>query len=290
MAEPLPHCYLDGVYQPLSEARISPLDRGFLFADSVYEVVPVFAGRMFRCEQHLVRLEHSLNAIGMANPHSLPAWQRLLEELIRRNGSGDMNVYLQVTRGTETGRDHRVPQHVTPTIFAMAMRALPLSVTTQTQGVSAITVDDIRWSRCDIKSTALLANVMLREQAAQAQADEALLIRDGLLSEGSSSNVFVVIDGELRTPPLDRRILPGTTREVVLELARALLPVNLRPVGVDELQGAQEIWISSASRNVAPVTRLNGAPVGSGTPGPHWQAMHQSFERHLRQLVAEADS
>lgn len=287
MSEPLPHCYLDGSYLPLHEARISPLDRGFLFADSVYEVIPVFAGRMFRWRQHLARLDYSLAAIGLANPHSMEQWQSLLDELIRRNDGGDMNVYLQVTRGTQFGRDHRVPAQPKPTVFAMAQPRVA-TASPDPQGLSAITVDDIRWARCDIKTTALLANVMLREQAAQAQADEALLIRDGQLSEGSSSNVFVISNDELLTPPLDRRILPGTTREVVLELARTLLPVSVRPIGVDELQQAQEIWISSASRNVVPIVQLDGAAVGTGKPGPYWQAMNRAFDDFLRELAGQA--
>ena len=274
---PFPICYLNGEFVALDEARISPLDRGFLFGDSVYEVLPVFDGRMFRFREHFDRLARSLREIQLPSPHSHAEYLELLEELIRRNGGGTMYVYIQVTRGMEYGRNHAFPVQVKPTVFALASQLPEFTGQLREQGLSAITVEDFRWGRCDIKTTALLANVLMKQQAAEAGAHEAIIVRDGKVLEGSSTSVFVVLDGVLITPANSHRILPGTTRDVALELATGLMPIEVRDISVDELRSAQEVWISAATRDVVPVTRIDGKPVGSGKPGPAWLRVSNAF-------------
>ncbi len=284
MAAPLPICYLNGSFEPLAEARISPLDRGFLFADGVYEVLPVFAGRPFRFREHFRRLDRSLHEIRLASPHSHAEWLAILEQLIARNGGTDMYVYVQVTRGMEYGRNHAFPADVRPTVFAMAS---PLPVLTDEiirQGVSAVTVEDFRWGRCDIKSIALLANVLIKQDAQDAGANEAIIVRNGEVLEGASTSVFAVIDGRLTTPPDSHHILPGTTRDVVLELARDALNCHVERISVADLRRAEEIWIAAATRDVLPVTKLDGVAVGSGRPGPLWEKMTALFDS-LRQRL-----
>lgn len=285
MAEPLPQCYLNGDYVALRDARISPLDRGFLFADSVYEVLPVFAGRMFLFREHFNRLARSLREIRLENPHSHEQWLGILEPLIARNGGGDMYVYVQVTRGMEFGRNHAFPSVVKPSVFAMASPLPVFSEQQRNEGLSAITVQDFRWGRCDIKSTALLANVLMKQQAADAGANEAIILRDDEVLEGSSASVFVVSGGVLATPPDSHRLLPGTTRDAALSLATGVMPVEIRKISVQELRAADEVWISAATRDVLPVTRIDGVPVGTGRPGPVWLGMNHSF-KGLRQRLA----
>jgi D-alanine transaminase len=285
MPDPLPTCYLNGEYLPLREAKISPLDRGFLFADSVYEVLPVFEGRMFRFREHFDRLARSLKEIRLPSPHTHEQWLALLEELVRRNGGENMYVYVQITRGMEYGRNHAFPSKVTPTVFAMASPLPLLTDELRANGLSAITVEDFRWGRCDIKTTALLANVLMKQQAADAGAQEAIIVRDGEVLEGSSTSVFVVLQGKVTTPPNSRRILPGTTRDAALELAQVDLPVDIRPVSIDELRKADEVWLSAATRDVIPVARIDGRPVGEGRPGPLWRRMERSFDDLRRRLA-----
>ncbi len=278
MAEPLPWCHLDGAIVPLRDARISPLDRGFLYADAVYEVVPVYGGRPFRFAAHLARLAHSLGATGIAMPLDAAGWRELFATLIARNGGGDQYVYLQVSRGAEYGRNHAPPAGLRPTVFAFCALLPPADPVLLARGLRCVTAPDIRWARCDIKSVALLANVMLRARAAQADAHETILLRDGLLTEGSSSAVHVVLDGVLVAPPETHAILHGTTRAVVEELAdSAGLPRATRPVTESELRRADEIWLSAAVRGLAAVTELDGRPVGDGTPGAHWRRLHADF-------------
>ena len=285
MAEPLPICYLNGEYQKLRDARVSPLDRAFLFGDSVYEVLPVFAGRMFRFREHFDRLARSLKEIGLPSPHTHAQFREVLDELIERNGGGDMYVYVQVTRGMEYGRNHAFPAQIVPGVFAMAAPLPPLTDELRANGVSAITVEDFRWGRCDIKSTALLANVLMKQRAAEAGTQEAIIVRDGDVMEGSSTSIFVVKDGKVATPPNSNRILPGTTREVALELADGAMQVTIRRIGIDELRAADEVWISAATRDVLPVTSIDGRPVGTGKPGALWQRMNESFNA-LRERLA----
>jgi D-alanine transaminase len=283
---PLPVCYLNGEFLPLQEARISPLDRGFLFGDSVYEVVPVFDDRLFLFREHFDRLARSLREIRLTSPHSHEEWLTMIEELIRRNGGGTMYVYVQVTRGMEFGRDHAFPAAVKPTVFALASQLPTLTAHQRAQGLSAITVEDFRWGRCDIKTTALLANVLMKQQAVDAGAQEAIIIRDGEVLEGSSTSVFVVRNGVLMTSANSHRILPGTTRDAALELSKDVTPIEIRRITIDELRTADEVWISAATRDVLPITRIDGHPVGSGKPGPLWLKVSAAFAQLRDRLAA----
>lgn len=287
MAAPLPVAWLNGEFVPVAEARISPLDRGFLFADSAYEVLPVYRGRPFRFVEHFARLERSLREIRMAPPHAPAEWAALCEGLVARNGGGDMYLYVQVTRGAENDRNHAIPAvPPRPTVFAMAMPLPPTAPEVLERGVAAVTTADLRWKRCDVKSTALLANVLAKTLAADAGCTEAILLADGVLREGSSTSVLVVRDGALAAPPEGPEILPGTTRAVVFELAaRAGIPVRVRPIPVAELRAADEILLAFATRGCLPVTRLDGAPVGSGRPGPVWRRLHDLFEAYKAELA-----
>lgn len=286
MAEPFPTCYLNGAFGLLSDARVSPLDRGFLFADGVYEVVPVHRGRPFRLRAHLQRLDDSLGAIRLPNPHDEREWLSILQQLAAAAGEPELLLYVQVTRGGEAGRNHLFPRPASPTVFAFASPYPLPSAKTLDEGLGAITLEDIRWDRCDIKSIALLANVLLRQEAADRGADEALLVREGLLLEGSSSSVLLCIGGTLVTPPNDHRILPGTSRDAVLELAQGWLPSQVCPLEARELANCDEVWIASAGRGVLPVTRVDGGPIGTGRPGPLWREMYDRLQQHL-DLVAE---
>jgi D-alanine transaminase len=282
MADPFPTCWLNGEFLPLAEARVSPLDRGFLFADGVYEVVPVHRGRPFRLRQHLERLERSLAEVRIRNPLSRAEWVTVIEQLVAAAGEPELLVYLQVTRGAETGRNHLFPPaSVAPTGFAFAGPYPAPAPAVLQAGLAGALLDDTRWARCDIKSIALLANVLLRQDAQDRGAAEALLVRDGHVTEGSSSTVFAVFGERLVTPPNCTEILPGTTRDAVLELATGWLRVEVRRLGVDELRGADEVWIASAGRGVLPITSIDGRAVGSGAPGPRWRAMHARLQQHL---------
>ena len=270
-AAPFPICYLNGEFMPLNEARISPLDRGFLFADSVYEVLPAFEGRMFRFREHFDRLACGLNEVRIPVPLDHAQWHEVLQVLIDRNGGADMYLYAQVSRGMEYGRDHAFPAVVKPTVFAMACPLPVLTEQGRIDGLAAITVEDFRWGRCDIKSTMLLANVLMKQQAREAGAQEAIILRDGTVLEGASSSVFVVLEGTLITPPKSRSILPGTTRDAALDVIGSQFAIEVRPICLEELRRADEVWISAATRDVLPITKIDGVAVGSGKPGPRWQ-------------------
>lgn len=275
MADPLPICHLEGALLPLREARISPLDRGFLYGDGIYEVIAAPRGRVPRLPAHLARLERSLAAVAIRNPHSSERWRQLIEELLTANGGGDLYVYLQVSRGAEYGRNHAPPPGLVPTVFMFCAPLPQPSAQQLAQGLHCITAPDIRWSRCDVKSVSLLANVLLRMQAADAGAPEAILLRDGWLTEAAGAAVHVVIGGEIRTPPRSHQLLPGTTRGFVEELAAAHgIPCRSESVSEAQLRSADEVWLSAAVRGVAAVTRLDGKPVGNGKPGPLWQRVN----------------
>lgn len=286
MAAPYPVCWLDGDLQPLADARISPLDRGFLFADGVYEVIPVHRGRPFLLRQHLERLERSLAAIRLENPHTEAQWSAILGRVAAAAGAAEMLLYVQVTRGAEHGRNHLFPADVRPTVFAFASPFTAPPPRVLEEGLKAVTLEDIRWSRCDIKSVALLANVLLRQEAAERGADEALLVRDGLLLEGSSSSLFLCVGGTLVTPPNDHRILPGTSRDAVMELAKGWLPTQVCQLEAREIESCDELWIASAGRGVLPVTTVDGERIGSGKPGPLWREMYERLQRHLDDIAA----
>ena len=288
MADPFPWCYLNGEYVLLAEARISPLDRGFLYGDGAYEVMPVYGGRPFRLEAHCARLTRSLGEIRMDDPHSRPEWCDIFATLIARNGGGDQYIYWQVTRGAERGRNHAPLPDIPRTVFAFCAPLPVAAPAVLEKGVACVTAEDTRWARCDIKSVALLANVLLRQLAVDAHAAETILLRSGELMEASASTVYVVIGGELRTPPNSRKILPGTTRGVVEELAaRTGVPCRAATISEAQLRSADEIWISAATREVQPVTTLDGQPVGSGRPGPLWRRVYDEFQRSKRELQSQ---
>jgi D-alanine transaminase len=294
MPEPFAICHLNGALLPLHEARISPLDRAFLFADGVYEVLPVYAGRPFRFDAHLARLTRSCAAIRLADPHPPAAWRRLCTDLLRANGIDaltatepeDAYLYLQLSRGADTSRNHAPLPVLAPTVFAFVAPWRGRAPELRARGVSCITTADLRWGRCDIKSVALLANVLARDLAAEAGAAEAILLRDGLLTEASASSVHVVIGGEVRTPPHSVHLLPGTTRGALEEILASLgIPHAARPVTEAELRAADEIWLGAATRELDAVVQLDGYPVGRGRPGALWQrvdAEFQSLKRRLR--------
>jgi D-alanine transaminase len=286
MAMPLPICWLNGDFLPLREARVSPLDRAFLFGDAVYEVVPVYGSRLFRLREHLDRLNRSLAGIRMEPPLSHVEWARLGEDLIARNSAADAYLYLQVTRGAELGRNHAWPEGLKPTLFAYITALEPVPASFLEKGVSAVTAADTRWARRDIKSTALLANILLKKLSADAGAFETIMLEDGELTEGSSTTVHVVKDGVIHTPPNGRHILPGTTRDVVTELAGRLgVRVESARVSEAKLRSADEIWLAFATRGVLPVTMLDGVAVGAGKPGPLFIRMSAAFAGYAGELA-----
>ena len=292
MNAPAAICFLNGAFMPLQEARISPLDRAFLFGEGVYEVVPVYGARPFRLAEHLRRLDRSLEGIRMSPVMTHDAWAALLLELVSRNGfaarggARDASLYMQVTRGAENGRNHAWPPGLTPTIFAYCTELPPMDPALLERGVAAITAPEIRWARRDIKSTALLGNVLLKKLAADSCAFETIMLENGELTEGSSTTVHVVKDGVIRTPPNGRRILPGTTRDVVTELAERLgVSTRSVPVSEAELRGADEIWLAFATRGLLPVTTLDAKPVGRGRPGGHFTRMHGAFMDYIAELA-----
>jgi D-alanine transaminase len=292
VATPLPLCYLNGEYLALAEARVSPLDRAFLFADAVYEVMPVYDRRPFRFAAHCERLAGSLQALGMEDPYGPGRWHEVIATLIERNAphnpGPDCYVYWQVTRGAEYGRNHAPFPKIERTVFAFCSPLVLPDPATLERGLACVTAADNRWGRCDIKSTALLANLLLREQAAQAGAAEAILLRAGELTEGSASAVHVVLDGELVTPALTERVLPGLTRGAVEKMAgRAGIRVRSAPVTEAQLRTAAEVMLSAATREVIAVTRLDGAPVGTGRPGPVWRAVHTQLQLYKRELAEQ---
>jgi D-alanine transaminase len=283
MATPLPVCHLNGQELPLAEARISPLDRSFLFGDGVYEVIPVYGGRLFRAGSHLGRLARSCTAIRLRNPHTNDEWLKLLQALINANGGGDQYVYVQVSRGAEFGRNHAPLPVIAPTVFAYCSPWPRVAESTLRDGVACITAQDTRWARRDIKSVALLANVLLRQLAVDAGAAETILLQGGMMLEASASSVHVIRDGTLISPPNSHCILPGTTRGVIEELADSLnIPRRAAEVTEQELRSADEIWLAAATREVQSVTQLDGKPVGTGKPGPLWTRMYAAYQQLKR--------
>lgn len=279
MVDALPTCFLNDRLIPIDRACVSPLDRGFLFGDGIYEVISCFDGHAFRLEAHLDRLTRSLAALGIAEPHSRTEWSRRIDELITANGGGDLACYIQVTRGAAPGRDFLSAPELRPTVFGFCWRLAPPSGVILESGISAVTLKDIRWLRCDIKSVSLAGPVLLRREADSHQADEAILIRDGRLAEGSSSAVFMINETGVTTAPAGHERLPSITRQVVAEALDDLgLTLNEREIPTSELILAREIWIASATREVLPVTRLNAEPIGTGKPGLLWQRVYTAFQ------------
>lgn len=272
--------YLNGAYMPLEDAKIPVLDRGFIYGDGVYELVPVYAREPFRLRQHLARLQHSLEGIRLANPHPDAQWEGIIRRIIAEQPFDDQGVYFQITRGVAK-RDHAFPAGVAPTVFMMS-NPLPTPTAAQIErGVAVVTAEDNRWRRCDLKTISLLGNVLMRQLAADAGAVETVMFRDGYLTEASSSNVLVVIDGVINAPPKDNLILPGITYDAAIEFAReGGMPFAIRPVTQDEAMAASEMWLSSSTKEVLAITTVDGAPFASGMPGPVFRRMHALYQQH----------
>jgi len=274
--------YLNGEFCPETQACVSVLDRGFIFGDGVYEVIPAYNGKLFRLQEHLHRLQGNLDAIRIQGSLSFEQWQELLETLIYKNktnsDNGHFSVYLQVTRGVAK-RDHALPANIKLTVFAMANPLQPPSKTDLQAGIKTITADDYRWRNCQIKAISLLSNVLLRQQAIDAGANESILIRDGYATEGAASNLFIVENGRLATPPKGPFLLPGITRDLILELAAENnIPYEETDISQHRLMEADEIWMTSSTKEILPVTVLDGKSVGHGTPGPVWSRMVDLFQ------------
>jgi len=270
--------YLNGQYLPLEDAKISVLDRGFIYGDGVYELVPVYGRRPFRLQQHLARLQHSLDGIRLANPHTDDEWASIVTGLVARQAGDDQGVYFQVTRGVAK-RDHTFPSGVPATVFMMANPLATPSPEQVAKGVAVVTAEDNRWRRCDLKTISLVGNVLMRQLAADAGAVETVMFRDGYLTEASASNVLVVSGGTIVAPPRDNLILPGITYGAVYELAReAGLPFDVRPVSRSEALAADEMWLTSSTKEVLAVTAVDGSPFAGGIPGPMFRQMHALFQ------------
>jgi D-alanine transaminase len=279
--------YLNGQFMPLEQARIPVLDRGFIFGDGVYEVIPVYSRRAFRLAEHLKRLQHSLDGIRLKNPHSDEEWNKLIVELIARNEGEDQYLYLHITRGVAK-RDHAFPNPLVPPTVFMMSNPLPAPPTELlAAGIGAVTAQDNRWLRCDIKSIALLPNVLLRQQAVDAGCAETVLIRDeGFMTEGAASNIFAVKNGTLLAPPKDNLMLPGITYDVILELAAAnKIPHEVRRITKQEVFEADELLLTSSTKEVLPITTLDGKLVGNGKPGPVFTRLHKLYQDFKRDVM-----
>ena len=277
--------FLNGKFLPLEEARIPVLDHGLIFGDGVYELVPVYSRVPFRLDEHLARLERSLAETRIRNPYARPEWRDIILQLVARQPFEDQGVYFQVTRGVAK-RDHAFPQGVEPTVFIMANPMVNPPREMIERGAEAVSAPDNRWLRCDIKSISLVGNCLLRQLSADAGAVETILFRDGKLTEASASNVFVVRSGVIQAPPKSNLILPGITYDVVLELAQAAkLPVEIRNVTETETRAANEIWVTSSSKEVLAIVKLDGRAVGEGKPGPVFRRMYQLYQEFKQKVM-----
>lgn len=276
MQDPL--VYLNGAFTPLSEAKIPVLDRGFIFGDGVYEVIPLYARKLFRAKQHMARLFRSLAATGIRNPHSEQEWMALIDKVASACAADDQLIYMQVTRGVAR-RAHAFPPDATPTVFVMTNPFAPPGAAVCEQGLACVTVEDRRWLRCDIKSISLLGNVLAAQQAAEQGASEAIQFRDGFLSEGASSNAWIIKDGKLMGPPKDTLILEGIRYGLIEELcASCNIPFETRRIARDEVLAADEVLLSSAGREVLPVVTLDGQTIGNGKPGPVFRRLYAAYQ------------
>lgn len=276
--------FLNGEYLPLSAAQVSILDRGFMLGDGVYELIPVYQRRPFRLAEHLRRLQHSLDGIRIANPMHEKKWQEVITEVVASHEADDQSVYLQVTRGAAP-RDHAFPPHARPTVLVMSNPLSRPEPSQYEQGICAVSTADIRWGRCDLKTLNLLPNVLAKQKAVEAGCVECIMFRDGALTEGAASNIFVVKGGLILAPVKDHRMLPGITSDLILELAADNgLPFEVRDIRESEVRESDELWLTSSSREVQPIVRLDGKPIGSGQPGAVYRrmyALYQQFKLNL---------
>jgi len=281
--------YLNGEFLPIEQAKVSVMDRGFLFGDGVYEVIPVYDGHVFCPDGHLKRLQASLKAIKLSLDTSLSEWHTLIKQLITKNGGGDLLIYLQITRGPEANRHHAFPTNPQPTIFLRTTAYQPASIEDLAQGIKVVTASDTRWQNCYIKSISLLPNILLYQQALEHNAQETILLNEhAYVVEGASSNVFIVEKGTVITPPKDPHILGGITRQFILQLAKNLnIPYEERMISDSELRQADEIWISSSSREVKPVLQLDQQTVGAAKAGPVWQQIIAAYKAAIKNLAKE---
>ena len=289
MTAPIAH--FNGKLLPLDQIWISPLDRGFIFGDGVYEVIPVYEGVPLNAREHFERFQRSMDEIQLKNPHTVDEWIKATDDLLAHH-PGNQSVYIQVTRGAPQKRDHVIPKDLTPTVFMMVQPLSSPSKEAIENGVKCVTSEDFRWTKCHIKSTSLLGNVLARQISYDAGATETILLRDRYLTEASSSNVFVVKDGVVAAVPQDNLILLGITYALLVRLAReGTLKLEIRPVSEAQLRNADEVWLSSSTKEVLAVTTLDGKPVGSGKPGPVFRRMHslyQDYKGKLRKARAVA--
>jgi D-alanine transaminase len=284
MAEMNP-VFLNGKLVPLEQANVSVLDRGFIFGDGVYELVPVYSRVPFRLDEHLTRLERSLGEAKIRNPYSRAQWRSHVYQLVDAQAFDDQGVYFQVTRGVAK-RDHAFPKSLEPTVFMMSNPLLSPPQAQVEKGGAAVSATDNRWLRCDIKSISLIGNCLLRQMSAEAGAVETILFRDGKLTEASASNVFIVKRGVIHSPPKSNLILPGITYDVVTELAQASnLPIEFREVSEAEVRAADEIWVTSSSKEVLAIVELDGKRVGDGRPGPAFRRMHQLYQEFKQKVM-----
>ncbi|HEY3431570.1 MAG TPA: D-amino acid aminotransferase [Rhodocyclaceae bacterium] len=279
--------YLNGTFSPLEEARVSVMDRGFLFGDGIYEVVPVYGRKAFRLEEHLTRLDRSLAQVRIANPHTAAQWQALVEKIIAAADFEDQSVLLQVTRGVSPVRNHAFPNPLPePTVFILAEPLNPPDAKLKAEGVTAVSAADNRWLRCDIKAISLLANCLLRQKATDEGCAETVMFRDGILTEGAASNIFVVKDGTVLAPQKNHLMLTGITYDVVLELAaRLALPLVVRDITDSEVRNADELWLSSSTKEILPIISLDNRPIGNGRPGPIYGVMDQGYQQFKTEVM-----
>jgi D-alanine transaminase len=277
--------FLNGKFLPMEQAMVPVLDRGFIFGDGVYELIPVYSRAPFRMDEHLARLEKSLAAVRIKNPYPREKWREVLLALIAKQPWDDQGVYLQVTRGVAK-RDHAFPAGVEPTVFVMSNPLVNPPKELVEKGAAAVSAVDYRWHRCDIKSVSLIGNCLLRQVSADAGAVETILFRDGKLTEASASNVFVAKNGLLLSPPKSNLILPGITYDVVVEIAQATkIPLEFRDVTEAEVRGADEIWLTSSSKEILAVVTLDGKPVGDGKPGPLFRRAWQGYQEFKSKVM-----
>lgn len=277
--------YLNGQFLPMEQARVPVLDRGFIFGDGVYEVIPVYSRHPLRLDEHLRRLQQSLDSIRLQNPHTADEWKARIVELVARNNNEDQSVYLHITRGVAP-RDHAFPRNTPPTVFMMSN---PLVTTTREQceaGIKVISAPDPRWEHCDIKAIALLPNVLMRQLAVDVGAVETVMFRNGVLTEGAASNIFAVEKGMILAPPKDNHMLPGITYDLVLELAQAnSIPVEVGQISEARVRAADELWLTSSTKEIMPIIQMDDQNIGSGQAGPMFRRMYQLYQDYKNEVM-----